>query len=40
VLARAMVEPLQAIEWTEADEHAAQPPTIPPVGEAGAPVRH
>jgi ATP-dependent Lon protease len=34
----ALVEPLTAIEWTEADELAAQPPhPIPPAGEA---VRH
>src|SRR5207247_2686873 len=26
VLARALTEPLQAIEWTDADEHAAEPP--------------
>jgi ATP-dependent Lon protease len=39
VLARALVEPLTAIEWTEADEHAAEPPH-PSVGEAGAAVRH
>ncbi len=26
VLARALVEPLKAIEWTDADEHAAEPP--------------
>jgi ATP-dependent Lon protease len=40
VLARALVEPVQPIEWTDADEHAAEPPVIPPTGEAGAPVRH
>ena len=40
VLGRALVEPLQAIEWTDADEHAAEPPVHPPVGEAGTPVRH
>jgi ATP-dependent Lon protease len=26
VLARAMTQPMQAIEWTDADEHAAEPP--------------
>ena len=26
VLARALVEPLQPIEWTDDDEHAAEPP--------------
>jgi ATP-dependent Lon protease len=40
VLARALVEPLQAIEWTDADEHAAEPAVLPPTGEAGTPVRH
>ena len=30
VLARALAEPLQAIEWTEADEHAAEPPVPRP----------
>ncbi|HEY7005432.1 MAG TPA: S16 family serine protease, partial [Sphingomicrobium sp.] len=40
VLARALVEPLQAIEWSDADEHAAEPPVHPPVGESGAAVRH
>ncbi len=40
VLARALVEPLQPIEWTEADEHAAEPPVHPGVGESGTAVRH
>ncbi len=40
VLARALVEPLQAIEWSDSDEHAAEPPVHPPVGETGTPVRH
>jgi len=40
VLARALVEPLQAIEWTDADEHAAEPPVLPPVPDTGAAVRH
>ena len=40
VLARALVEPLQAIEWTDADEHAAEPPVPPPGAEPGAAVRH
>ncbi len=39
VLARALVEPLKAIEWTDADEHAAEPPHNG--GTAGEPaVRH
>jgi ATP-dependent Lon protease len=40
VLARALVEPLHAIEWTEDDEHAAEPPvhTPPPGGDAA--IRH
>jgi ATP-dependent Lon protease len=40
VLARALVEPLQPIEWTDADEHAAEPPVPPPVPDTGAAVRH
>jgi ATP-dependent Lon protease len=39
VLARALVEPVQAIEWTETDEHAAEPPVAPASGE-GPTVRH
>ena len=40
VLARALVEPLHAIEWTELDEHAAESPVHPPQSETGAAVRH
>src|SRR3954453_21284269 len=40
VLERALVEPLQAIEWSEADEHAAEPPPPPASPESGAAVRH
>ncbi|HEY6662177.1 MAG TPA: endopeptidase La [Sphingomicrobium sp.] len=40
VLARALVEPLQAIEWTDADEHAAEPPVHPASPESGMPIRH
>jgi ATP-dependent Lon protease len=40
VLSRALVEPLQSIEWTDADEHAAEPPVHPSVGDGGATVRH
>jgi len=40
VLARALAEPLQAIEWTEADEHAAEH-RVPATGpEAGVAIRH
>jgi ATP-dependent Lon protease len=40
VLARALAEPLVAIEWTEADEHATEP-VIPPHGSSeSAAVRH
>jgi len=40
VLARALAEPMQPIEWTDADEHAAEP-TVPPHGtETGPVVRH
>src|SRR5258705_10268928 len=38
VLARALVEPLHAIEWTDADEHAAEPPVPAPSPETGATV--
>jgi ATP-dependent Lon protease len=40
VLSRALVEPLHAIEWTEDDEHAAEPPVPAPGAEPGAAVRH
>jgi ATP-dependent Lon protease len=40
VLARALVEPLQPIEWTDADEHAAEPPPHPPGGAGEPAVRH
>jgi ATP-dependent Lon protease len=40
VLARALVEPLQAIEWTDDDEHAAEPPVHAPASESGTAVRH
>jgi len=40
VLAHAMTEPMRPIEWTDADEHAAEPP-VPPVEPGGeAAVRH
>ena len=40
VLARALAEPLQAIEWTDDDEHAAEPPVSTPGSDSGVPVRH
>jgi ATP-dependent Lon protease len=40
VLSRALVEPLQAIEWTEDDEHAPEPPPHGPGGSAEQTVRH
>ena len=40
VLARALAEPLTAIEWTEADEHAAEARLPPANPESGASVRH
>ncbi len=40
VLSRSLTEPLQAIEWTEDDEHAAEPPIHAPASEPGAAVRH
>jgi ATP-dependent Lon protease len=40
VLARALVEPLQAIEWSDSDEHAPEPP-VHGTGTAGEPaIRH
>ncbi|MEO7563915.1 MAG: S16 family serine protease, partial [Sphingomicrobium sp.] len=39
VLARALIGPIVAIEWTDADEHAAEPrPSV--AGEGGTPLRH
>jgi ATP-dependent Lon protease len=40
VLARALVEPLHAIEWTDDDEHAAEPPVHGQSPETGLPIRH
>jgi ATP-dependent Lon protease len=41
VLSRALVEPLQPIEWAEEDEHAAEPPVHPAPPGGGEPaVRH
>jgi ATP-dependent Lon protease len=40
VLSRALVEPLHAIEWTEDDEHAAEPPVHTPAAAAGPAIRH
>jgi ATP-dependent Lon protease len=40
VLSRALVEPLQPIEWTDADEHAAEPPVHPPASGGEPAVRH
>jgi ATP-dependent Lon protease len=40
VLARALVAPVQPIEWTDADEHAAEPPVHAPAAESGTAVRH
>jgi ATP-dependent Lon protease len=40
VLARALAEPVQPIEWTDADEHAAEPPVPPASPESGAVIRH
>ena len=39
-LTRALVAPLEAIEWTDADEHAAEPPVHAPIGDTGASIRH
>ena len=40
VLSRALVEALQPIEWTDDDEHAAEPPVHSPASETGTSVRH
>jgi ATP-dependent Lon protease len=40
VLARALTEPMRPIEWTDADEHAAEPPVHPIPPETGTAVRH
>ncbi|HKC03779.1 MAG TPA: endopeptidase La [Sphingomicrobium sp.] len=40
VLARALTEPLHAIEWTDEDERAAEPPVHPQNPESGLPIRH
>jgi ATP-dependent Lon protease len=40
VLARALVEPLQPIEWTDDDEHAAEPRVSSTGADAGVTVRH
>ncbi|MBA3525928.1 MAG: endopeptidase La [Sphingomonas sp.] len=40
VLARAMTEPMCPIEWTEADQHAAEPPLATTSSESEPAVRH
>ncbi len=40
VLARAMTQPMQPIEWTDADEHAAEPPLPGHSSEGETPLRH
>jgi ATP-dependent Lon protease len=40
VLSRALVAPLQAIEWTDDDEHAAEPPVHAPGSGPEQAVRH
>jgi ATP-dependent Lon protease len=40
VLAEALSAKLEPIEWTEADEHAAEPPAAPAAGTAGSSLRH
>ena len=39
VLERALVAPLEPIEWTEADDLASQPSPVPPAGQS-APTAH
>ena len=40
VLARALTEPVEAIEWTEPDEHATEPVVHPHASSETAAVRH
>jgi len=40
VLTRALVEALQPIEWTDDDEHAAEPRVSSPGSDTGVAVRH
>ncbi|HJS41634.1 MAG TPA: S16 family serine protease, partial [Sphingomicrobium sp.] len=40
VLARALAEPVEAIEWTETDEHATEPVVPPHASSESASVRH
>ncbi|MFL6733210.1 MAG: S16 family serine protease, partial [Sphingomicrobium sp.] len=40
VLIRALSEPLRPIEWTDADEHAAEAAVVAPVAGDGTAVRH
>jgi ATP-dependent Lon protease len=40
VLSRALTEAMRPIEWTEADEHAAEPPVPGHPSETGTAVRH
>ena len=40
VLALALAEPMRPIEWTDADEHAAEPPAHPISPDTGAAIRH
>jgi ATP-dependent Lon protease len=40
VLARALAEPIEAIEWTEADEHATEPVAHPHASSESPAVRH
>jgi ATP-dependent Lon protease len=40
VLARAMTEPMRPIEWTDADEHATEPPLAAAATDGEAAVRH
>jgi len=40
VLARALTRPIEAIEWTDADEHAAEPPVVHGSSSESPAVRH
>ena len=40
VLAEALTQPIQPIEWTDPDEHAAEPPPHSPTPDTGTPLHH
>ena len=40
VLARALSQPIEAIEWTDADEHATEPVVHPHASSESPAIRH